>query len=45
MGGADVADFFRNLCEWHYLLQGPPDTPYHGGWYVGKLKYPVRACV
>lgn len=33
----------RNMLEWHYLLQGPPDTPYDGGWYVGKLRYPVRA--
>jgi hypothetical protein len=33
----------RNMLEWHYLLQGPPDTPYVGGWYVGKLRYPVRA--
>eukprot|EP00854_Cymbomonas_tetramitiformis_P003430 gene3430-4310_t len=29
-----------NILEWHFLLQGPPDTPYVGGWYIGKLKFP-----
>eukprot|EP01052_Picozoa_sp_SAG31_P019489 SAG31_NODE_1422_length_8420_cov_2.887514_6_plen_238_part_00 len=23
-----------NILHWHYLLQGPPDTPYSGGWCV-----------
>ena len=32
-----------DICVWHYLLQGPPDTPYEGGWYIGKLRFPVRA--
>jgi len=32
-----------DICCWHYLLQGPPDTPYEGGWYIGKLRFPVRA--
>ena len=31
-----------DICVWHYLLQGPPDTPYEGGWYIGKLRFPVR---
>ncbi|KAJ1478354.1 ubiquitin-conjugating enzyme/RWD-like protein [Baffinella frigidus] len=29
-----------NMLEWHYLLEGPDDTPYAGGWYHGKLKFP-----
>lgn len=29
-----------NLFEWHYLVRGPPDTPYHGGYYHGKLVFP-----
>jgi ubiquitin-conjugating enzyme E2 J2 len=33
----------RNMLEWHYLIQGPPDSPYAGGWYIGKLRYPERA--
>ena len=28
-----------NMLEWHYLLEGPDDTPYAGGWYHGKLKF------
>jgi len=30
----------RNMLVWHYLLQGPPDTDYVGGWYWGRLKFP-----
>ncbi|KAK9814441.1 hypothetical protein WJX72_005955 [[Myrmecia] bisecta] len=30
----------RNMLEWHYLIEGPPDSPYAGGWYIGKLRFP-----
>ena len=30
----------QNLLNWHYLIQGPPDTPYFGGIYHGLLKFP-----
>jgi len=29
-----------NMLAWNYLLEGPADTPYEGGWYWGKLKFP-----
>ncbi|KAK9832589.1 hypothetical protein WJX81_001878 [Elliptochloris bilobata] len=29
-----------NLLEWHFLIEGPPDTPYAGGFYIGKLRFP-----
>jgi len=29
-----------NILAWSYLLEGPPDTPYYGGWYWGRLKFP-----
>ncbi|KAI8348914.1 ubiquitin-conjugating enzyme/RWD-like protein [Mortierella sp. GBAus27b] len=29
-----------NILEWHYVLKGPPETPYHGGEYHGKLVFP-----
>ncbi|SAM00517.1 hypothetical protein [Absidia glauca] len=29
-----------NILEWHYVIQGPPDTPYHGGEYYGRLTFP-----
>ncbi|KAI8581385.1 hypothetical protein K450DRAFT_232813 [Umbelopsis ramanniana AG] len=29
-----------NILEWHYVIRGPPDTPYHNGWYWGKLIFP-----
>ena len=28
-------------AEWHFLLEGPPETPYAGGWYIGRLRFPV----
>jgi ubiquitin-conjugating enzyme E2 J2 len=29
-----------NILEWHYVLTGPPDTPYDQGQYHGKLIFP-----
>jgi ubiquitin-conjugating enzyme E2 J2 len=29
-----------NILEWHYVLTGPPDTPYDGGQYWGALTFP-----
>lgn len=30
----------RNILEWHYVITGPPDTPYHNGQYYGVLNFP-----
>jgi len=30
-----------NLLEWHYCIEGPPGTPYAGGFYHGVLRFPV----
>ena len=29
-----------NILEWHYVVSGPPDTPYEGGFYHGKINKP-----
>ncbi|KZF22901.1 ubiquitin-conjugating enzyme E2 6 [Xylona heveae TC161] len=29
-----------NILEWHYILTGPPNTPYEGGQYWGTLMFP-----
>lgn len=29
-----------NILEWHYILTGPPETPYDGGQYWGTLMFP-----
>jgi ubiquitin-conjugating enzyme E2 J2 len=29
-----------NILEWHYILTGPPNTPYEGGQYWGTLTFP-----
>ena len=29
-----------NILEWHFVIKGPKDTPYHGGHYHGKLVFP-----
>ena len=30
----------KNILEWHYILAGPPETPYEGGQYWGTLMFP-----
>ncbi|KAJ3215637.1 Ubiquitin-conjugating enzyme E2 6 [Dinochytrium kinnereticum] len=29
-----------DILEWHYVVRGPPDSPYAGGEYHGKLIFP-----
>jgi ubiquitin-conjugating enzyme E2 J2 len=29
-----------NILHFHYVLEGPPGTPYAGGAYHGVLKFP-----
>jgi ubiquitin-conjugating enzyme E2 J2 len=31
-----------NILEWHYVVEGPPDSPYSGGYYHGKLIFPAE---
>lgn len=30
----------KDILEWHYVMAGPPDTPYEGGEYHGRLRFP-----
>ena len=30
----------QNILEWHYIITGPPGTPYEGGQYHGMLLFP-----
>ena len=38
-----AAPLESNLQEWHYVLQGPPDSPYTGGLHHGMVKVPWLA--
>ena len=29
-----------DITTWLFLMRGPPDTPYAGGFYVGKVRFP-----
>ncbi|KNZ51381.1 ubiquitin-conjugating enzyme E2 J2 [Puccinia sorghi] len=29
-----------NILEWHYIIRGPPDTPYTGGEFWGTVTFP-----
>jgi len=31
-----------NILECHYVITGPPDSPYAGGFYHGKLVFPKK---
>lgn len=30
----------QNILEWHFIMRGPPDTPYHDGEYYGVVLFP-----
>ncbi|XP_053951879.1 ubiquitin-conjugating enzyme E2 J2-like [Anastrepha ludens] len=30
----------NNILEWHYVVKGPANTPYYGGYYHGTLLFP-----
>ncbi|ORY27575.1 UBC-like protein [Rhizoclosmatium globosum] len=30
-----------NILEWHYVITGPKDTVYEGGFYWGKVVFPT----
>ena len=33
-----------NVLEWHYVISGPPGTPYENGIYHGVLSFPPGTC-
>lgn len=35
-----AAPLETNMLEWRFVLQGPPDSPYAGGLYQGRVKFP-----
>jgi ubiquitin-conjugating enzyme E2 J2 len=37
-----VAVSDSNFLNWSFLLEGPPDTPYVGGWYWGRIRFPAE---
>ncbi|CAD6192093.1 unnamed protein product [Caenorhabditis auriculariae] len=39
--GIEAAPCEENILVWHYCLRGSPDTVYQGGYYHGKLIFPV----
>jgi len=32
----------KNILTWHYLIRGPPDSPFAGGEYYGVLLFPAE---
>lgn len=30
----------NDILVWHYAIRGPSETPYDGGVYIGKIKFP-----
>ncbi len=31
-----------NILEWHFVLEGQPDSEYAGGVYHGKVTFPAQ---
>ena len=38
----DVEPDPNNIFDFHYLIHGPPDCPYHKGYYHGILRFPAN---
>lgn len=36
----DAEPLPSNILEWYYVVRGPENTPYEGGYYLGKLLFP-----
>lgn len=32
----------ENILEWHYVISGPPETPFENGQYHGVLRFPPQ---
>lgn len=39
-GIIQAAPLDSNILEWHYVITGTKGSPYEGGHYHGKLKFP-----
>lgn len=45
-GPQDPPEFIKaqpletDVLDWRFVIEGPPDSPYAGGEYMGKLKFP-----
>lgn len=35
-----AAPLEENMFEWHFTIRGPPDTPFEGGIYHGRILLP-----
>eukprot|EP00996_Jenningsia_fusiforme_P005544 NODE_652_length_2009_cov_29.152551_g603_i0.p1 GENE.NODE_652_length_2009_cov_29.152551_g603_i0~~NODE_652_length_2009_cov_29.152551_g603_i0.p1 ORF type:complete len:165 (+),score=21.65 NODE_652_length_2009_cov_29.152551_g603_i0:1273-1767(+) len=31
-----------DILEWHYVIEGPPESPFAGGLYHGMIKFPAE---
>jgi ubiquitin-conjugating enzyme E2 J2 len=38
----EAAPLENNILEWHYVIKGSPDSPFEGGYYHGKIKFPAE---
>lgn len=38
--GIQVKPNHNNLLEWFFIFEGPKDSPYEGGNYLGKILFP-----
>ncbi|EJD48248.1 UBC-like protein [Auricularia subglabra TFB-10046 SS5] len=30
----------KDILSWYFIVRGPPDSPYHGGEYLGQIMFP-----
>lgn len=45
--GIETVPLETNILVWHYVMKGPPNSDYEGGYYHGKVlfpkEYPMKA--
>ena len=40
--GFSTAPDPNNILDWYYVLEGPKETPYEGGRYLGLIRFPPK---
>ena len=38
--GIHAVPLEADILQWHYVIEGPPGTPYAGGFYHGLVRFP-----
>ena len=40
--GIHATPLESDILQWHYVIEGPKDSPYEGGYYHGLVRFPAE---